>query len=183
MFRSVQRNMSKANGTLEYIEFIRGRKTPHGITHEKILNYTDQELEGDHEYIQWIFPLATSSMFNPDAPVINVKELQNYPEASAAILRSSEKLTKFWGIHSDPVDDRRLRLLNGHNGLRFSRFLQSMVYHGHANIADEVLQRVLSNVHKLSPSRGKGGKTLWEEKFLEAKEKMNELEENREESK
>ncbi len=164
--------LSGLNTTKEYIQFIRGGTTSHGMTFEEIMNYTDRDLEDDHAYIQWIFPLAAPSQFNPDAPVINIAELQNYPEAKEAMLRSYEKITKFWGLYSDPIDRKRLILLNGHNGLRFSRFLQSMVYHGHENLAEETLEKVKANLHILSPRKGRLGKTLWEELFIEAKEQI-----------
>jgi hypothetical protein len=162
--------------TIDYINFIQGGKTSHGVSFEEIMIYTDRQLEYDHQFIQWIFPLDTPSMFNADAPIINLQELSNFPAAKSAIVRSSDKLTTFWGINTDAVNRERIRLLDGHNGLRFSRYLQSMVYHKEDEIAEKVLRRVLNNLDILSPSLGKSGKTLWEELFLEAREKMRKLE-------
>jgi hypothetical protein len=167
---------SKAYSTMDYIHFIKGSgNTGHGKTFEEIMKYNDQQLEGDHQFIQWIFPLPTVSMFNSNCPVINVKELQKYPQAKEAVLGPYEKLTRFWGIFEDPIDARRITLLNGHNGLRFSRFLQSMVYHNQADLAESTLNRVKGNLSLLSPTMGRSGKTLWEELFLEAKETMRQI--------
>jgi hypothetical protein len=167
---------SKAYSTIDYIHFIEGSgKTGHGRSFDEIMKYSDQQLENDHQYIQWIFPLPAASMFNSTSPVIDVKELQKYPQAKEAILGSYEKLTKFWGIYENPVDAQRITLLNGHNGLRFSRFLQSMVYHNQADLAERTLDVVKANLSLLSPTLGRSGKTLWEELFLKAKETMRKI--------
>ncbi len=56
-----------------------------GYTLEYILGQSDSWLEQKHDYIQWLFPTAKSSCFNPKAPVISQKSadklIQKYGDA------------------------------------------------------------------------------------------------------
>jgi hypothetical protein len=80
-------------------------------------------LESIHDYIQWLFPLATRSNAQPGAPVLTSLEieairaderaLRNLHRASARMLGFYER-TRWWLSWSD------------HNHLRISRILQSL---------------------------------------------------------
>lgn len=46
----------------ELINFLKGSGTDvHGRTHQDILNFSDEQLETVHNYIQWIFPIREMS--------------------------------------------------------------------------------------------------------------------------
>ncbi len=175
--------------TQKYIQFMTGSApTSEGLFISDVLDkYTDRELEFDHAYIQWIFPLPEASRFNPDAPLIDVSELKkelqgngSSNENTVRILKENHeravlKMVQFWGI--DPFNAKRLACLNGHNGLRFSRFIQCMVYHGHQVQARSVLDNVLAIVNSTDPNQAKmlrpsmdraSGMTIWEERYLHA---------------
>ena len=162
--------------THQYIDFIEGKvAASSGSKIDRIFNYSDDALEQDHAYIQWLFPLPEPSRFNPDAPLINVAELQEamvrYPALQATMIQSAAKMNAFWGI--EPFDARKLKKLNGHNGLRFSRVLQSLVYHGLKETAQNMLHVVLDAMKtgkvSLQPTlNGKTGMTLWEVGFIHA---------------
>ena len=153
--------------TQSYINFLESERFL------QILNYTDRQLEEDHAFIQWIFPLDVPSAFNSNAPIINPYLLQDYPEVCQAILVSTEKMVSYWGFENKVVVDvEKLKLLRGHNGLRFSRMLQSLVYHGHDDLARVYLTEVLNYSKLISPSY-QNGITIWELCYNNAFDKMH----------
>lgn len=160
------------DGTSRYLAFLNGGKTAHGRTLQDILDYTDDQVEFDHQFIQWIFPLPETSAFNSDAPQIDIQKVLASELAHEKVLLAYEKMRNYWGI-GDTIDTKRMRLLNGHNGLRFSRALQSLVYHGHPQLAQGLLDKVLANRQGLRPSMYKGtAKTLWQHLLEQAKVKV-----------
>ncbi len=189
-----------ASATQTYIDFMSSsRRNAHGKTFQQILNYSEEEMEFDHEYIQWLFPLPEPSPYNPLAPVINVAELQVLltDQIKHNLELAANKMLDFWGI--EPWNPQKLPILNGHNALRFSRVLQSLVYHGYRTKAEEILQKALSvsiptssqkkarsissvissiagNTKPcLRPSRDRvSGLTYWETAYLTACERMEE---------
>ena len=182
------------SNTDDYVSFIEGTLVipPYKRNIEQILNYSEDELEEDHSYIQWLFPLHETSNFNPYAPLLDVSYLQQLlaqkPIIIETITKSAEKMMNFWGIK--PFDQDRLRMLNGHNGLRFSRVLQSLVFHGLQPLAKEMLEVVLDVLHKqqqfsifprdkklfLRPTYDRNSKlTLWEVNYQRACDLMQSI--------
>src|SRR6476661_4163152 len=45
---------------------------------EDIWRFSHEELEDVHDYIQWLFPLAERSAFNPGAPVLDEATIQRF---------------------------------------------------------------------------------------------------------
>ena len=37
----------------------------------EIWEWDDNELEAEHDYIQWLFPLREATIHNPNAPIVN----------------------------------------------------------------------------------------------------------------
>lgn len=155
--------------TTEYYDFLKSHR------YDEIMSYNEKELEDCHAFIQWIFPTTTPSAFNSEAPVINIVELRassDYNDAREKIIDSLELILKHWGIEYEDeglyiYDQTKFKLLNGHNGLRFSRVLQSLVYHEYTDLAQAILEFVLDNVSLLKPKR-QDGKTIWEIRLQEA---------------
>lgn len=178
--------------TQKYLQFMAGNiVNSEGFTVSTILNYNSLQLESDHAFIQWIFPLPEPSRFNPDAPLIDVKELKQSlqqketDETMRQVIENHERATmmmlQFWGIEP-AINPKRITCLNGHNGLRFSRFLQCLVYHGYREKAKSILDQILGIVNSsdgkeaklLKPSINRStGKTLWEECYLHACDMMD----------
>lgn len=160
--------------TTEYYNFLKSHR------YDEILSYDSNELEYYHDFIQWIFPTTTPSLFNSNAPVINIVELRSsphYEEARVKIIDSLKLILKHWGIELKEneliiYDETKFRLLNGHNGLRFSRVLQSLVYHEYTNLSQALLEFILNNVSLLKPKR-KNEKTIWEIRLQEAIDECN----------
>jgi hypothetical protein len=196
MSQSSKKRMKSVSMTESYLQFMTGEApSSEGQSIANILRYTSTELEADHAFIQWIFPLPEPSRFNPYAPVIDIAELKRALDQKGdpriqKVLENHDKATqlmlKFWGIvynpenHSIDCNMKKLICLNGHNGLRFSRFLQSLVYHGNRDKAERVLNAVLVKVNdgskKLKPSMDHSKRrTIWELCFNNACELMEQL--------
>ena len=47
-----------------------------GRTFAGMCSYDWHELEGVHDYIQWLFPLRLASNFNPDAPLLTDQDIE-----------------------------------------------------------------------------------------------------------
>jgi Opioid growth factor receptor (OGFr) conserved region len=67
----------------------------------EIQNWSDAELELAHDYIQWLFPLAERSGFNPNAPILNAYTINRF--RSDADLRrrlqtSLVRMLAFYGL-------------------------------------------------------------------------------------
>ncbi len=95
----------------DILEFYKGKKPNQvGMYFDDIMEMSNEELESDHHYIQWLFPLKEKSMAVPDAPVINDMELliiQSYWDGNKDndlarimlnFLNSFSKMMKFYGI-------------------------------------------------------------------------------------
>ena len=60
---------------MQVIEFYRGvRGNTNGHMLDDILSWSNDALEIEHDYVQWLFPSNVSSNFNCDAPVLTKEE-------------------------------------------------------------------------------------------------------------
>lgn len=173
-------NMSLSLNTDAYILFLSDQlSTGSGRLYSQILKSTTEQLENDHQFIQWLFPLQEASAYVSQSPIINLKQLQsaiqNDPTICQKMLASTIMMFKHWGLtihnsckESNPVviNLQNLKRLNGHDGLRFSRVLQSLVYHGFHDLATKTYHVVMNyangHIAILRPSRNQDGMTLWE---------------------
>jgi hypothetical protein len=77
-----------------------------------ILNWTDETLEYEHSFIQWLFPLPEFSMVNPNAPLINrdvFAAFHTTPELMARLKKSFIRMLGFYGFQlTDVVDEKGL---------------------------------------------------------------------------
>lgn len=84
------------------ISFLRGiGGNDSGYTLEQILAWSDEDLEMEHNYIQWLFPTDTPSKFNPDAPVLKKRDiliLRADPECQKNLLLGYERFLTFLGL-------------------------------------------------------------------------------------
>ncbi len=78
-----------------------------------IHNYTHQELEDHHDYIQWIFPNDTSSKYNSDAPLLTKedveiikKDVKNNGIIWNNIVKSLILMLDFWGYKITPFENK-----------------------------------------------------------------------------
>lgn len=115
--------------------------------YQNILSYSERQLEADHSFIQWLFPLTVQSMFNGNSPVINLKELresEDFQMMKDNMLTSLNLMLDHWGLSLDNneikvVNMKKMKYFYGHNALRLSRVIQSLIYHDHKDIASNLL--------------------------------------------
>jgi hypothetical protein len=119
-----------------------------------------QELEGVHNYIQWLFPLPEPSAAVPDSPVLTPQDIVEFREDAAlktALLQSFEIMLTFYGLELADVNGQ-LRVTPAasfparsqvwltpynHNFLRLTRILRCLDQLGcerHARALLEALQ-------------------------------------------
>ena len=59
-------NLSRAEIQTLALDFLKGKTKDHrGRDVQDYLDFTEQDLEFDHEWIQWAFPIDTASPHNP----------------------------------------------------------------------------------------------------------------------
>jgi hypothetical protein len=105
-------------------------------------NWSDDQLERTHDYIQWLFPLAEPSGFNLNAPILNAYTINRF--RSDADLRrrlqtSLVRMLAFYGLEmrttvplsvafaeSFPERAKNWLTRSNHNHLRITRILKSL---------------------------------------------------------
>lgn len=110
-----------------------------GRTLLQIVGKTDGWLESNHDFIQWLFPLAVKSGANPDAPLIDDNLLALFRGNARArdnMLLAFDRMLKFYGLQrngatiarGDNWDGRKDNWFTHptHNNLRITRMLKSM---------------------------------------------------------
>ncbi len=125
-------------------DFYRGTGTDvEGRTLAEIRAYSDAELEGVHDFIQWLFPLRERSGFNPDAPLLTAADIAEFradPTLGANLLRSLEVFLAFLGLRfeggkvaeaPDFAGRPQVWRSPNHNWLRITRVLTSLRLLGH----------------------------------------------------
>jgi hypothetical protein len=138
------------------------------IIHE-IWAWDFDELEYNHDYIQWLFPINEKSTFNPYAPVLNNEVIQSFRTDSRLrqnLLQSFNIMLKFYGLEGKIESDaeycasqryiitkaqnykiRAQEWINfgNHNYLRITRILKCLMILGcesHARAFYQCLQQI-----------------------------------------
>lgn len=130
---------------MKIVEFYRGNCPNNlGESLEDIMKFDHGEMEGNHDFIQYIFPTNEASMFNYDAPVLTKEEADIFcesPELKAKVVLSFIKFLDFLDMRLvsenpveiaaiEPTEIRPQPLLwmyeFNHNFLRVTRCLKSM---------------------------------------------------------
>ena len=123
-----------------------------GRTVDDVLAFTTDELEDVHDYIQWLFPLDTRSMFNTTAPVLAPwcgAAFRDDDARVARLHRALDVMLAFYGftregdaIARSPEHERRVRAWvtpGNHNFLRLTRILRSLTLLGETGRATRFL--------------------------------------------
>ena len=106
---------------------------------DDIWQFSNAELENNHDYIQWLFPLTERSAFNPNAPVLDAATIERF-RANESLRRNLERslhvMLAFYGLAL--TGDRIVRaasfaersanwlMPSNHNFLRLTRLLKSL---------------------------------------------------------
>jgi hypothetical protein len=128
-------------GSSQLLEFYRGAgRDREGRLLKEMWDWSDNELEGRHDYIQWMFPLKEASRFNPDAPLLTEEDIAAFWEdkqIQAHLQRSFERILAFLGLFlaedgkvgEGPNFARRVPdvwSFPNHNWLRITRIISSL---------------------------------------------------------
>lgn len=121
------------------VDFYRGTTAnTDGVSLNEIWEWTDEQLEDIHTYIQWLFPSTRSSDYNPDAPVLNRKTIEAFhkdPILKKNLLHSFNRMLTFYGLQWNEANETIIRASNctsrefiwltaeNHNFLRMTRIL------------------------------------------------------------
>ena len=125
------------------VTFYRGGRDHCGRTLSDIHAFDVYELEFNHDYIQWLFPLPEPSGANPEAPVLSARDIAAFNDEDSlqqALLQSFRVMLAFYGLdmrldgssigieRRADFDERRHQWLTrgNHNFLRISRVLRSL---------------------------------------------------------
>ena len=107
-----------------------------------IQGWSDELLESNHDFIQWMFPLLEASSVHPEAPILDqetICEFKGRPELQQNLRASFLRMLAFYGfeLNADPEPQVRRRpdfadLSSGwlwpgnHNHLRITRIIKSL---------------------------------------------------------
>lgn len=124
-----------AKEQIDLIRFFRNEQPDgKGRYHKDILQFNHEQIEYNHDFIQWILPTIDKSRFHPDAPTIdkNFKErFQNDNLAKSNYCKSCQLYLHYIGFHCNTKEIQclstgRLYELPFHNQLRITRMLNSL---------------------------------------------------------
>lgn len=166
-------------GINEYIRFIHGDsidsiigKDEKGTTINDILNYDNDKLESCHYFIQWIFPTNRISNFSNKCPILSksdINDLRNSDIVINILSLFKDKMFEYWGIY--PVNYEKMKLLNGHNGLRLSRAIECLnMFNINISYIVPILIRGIEN--KILEPKYEKGYPIW---FIRYNESLNNL--------
>lgn len=126
---------------------------------DEILHWDYSRLEGVHDFIQWLFPLAEQSAFNRSAPLLtpsDIKAFRDSEELRANLTRAFDVMLGFYGFQrqgmviekSADYEDRAANWVRyaNHNFLRITRILKSLCSLGLRELAEAFL-RALGKVY------------------------------------
>ena len=130
---------------------------------EEVWRFSHEELEAVHDYIQWLFPLAERSAFNPGAPLLDDETVARFREDAALrdnLERSLRVMLDFYGlaiagkeILRVPNFGARSRVWltpHNHNFLRLTRIMKSLSLLGLRDRAAQLLV-CLEGIDRLRP--------------------------------
>ncbi|MGV3577503.1 opioid growth factor receptor-related protein [Brevundimonas sp.] len=106
------------------VDFLKGAGTDGaGRTVFEVVAMSDQDVEQNHDFIQWLFPLAELSGANRRAPVLSpadVKEIHASGLAQIALAAATDRMAHFYIRHGHWLVD------HDHNHLRITRIIKSL---------------------------------------------------------
>jgi Opioid growth factor receptor (OGFr) conserved region len=123
----------------QLLEFYQGRGLDsEGRTLAQVWDFSDEEMEDHHDFIQWLFPLREPSQHNPNAPLLTEADIAAFradPTLGTQLLRSFDRFLEFVGLvrHASRIEPgltftqkREVWLIPNHNWLRLTRVLHCL---------------------------------------------------------
>lgn len=110
-----------------------------------IWKFSDQQIEGTHDFIQWVFPLAEASAAVPGMPVLEPAEIDLIHKSSPATMNLEKSAQWFLGFLARSKDWLRP---HDHNHLRITRMIKSQRLLLGELAAESTRERVLQMAKK-----------------------------------
>lgn len=132
------------------LDFLKGAgKDKHGRTIEEIWNYTDEQIESVHNYIQWLFPLREMSENVMGAPYLEdeevIKSIQGDLDIQENFVKSLMRMQNFYRDNDFWLQP------NDHNHLRITRILKSTALLSSKENAKEFYDFIMRRVREFQP--------------------------------
>jgi len=126
------------------LDFYRGAPLPNGVCLVDVWDWSFDQLEDAHDYIQWVFPLDRPSAVNPGAPLVTEETARAFAWDDVLrdrLQRSLATMLKFYGLERLVLPDDKLVVIravtfserrgvwiwpNNHNHLRLTRIIRSL---------------------------------------------------------
>ena len=134
----------------QLVDFLKNTgKDKHGRTHQDILNFSDEQLESVHNYIQWIFPIREMSENVMGSPYLeNEEEIELLRKDHHVQENMIKALVRMEDFYRD--NDFWLQP-NDHNHLRITRIIKSIKLLNSPDNAKEFYEFILDRVNKFKP--------------------------------
>ncbi|KAF7450031.1 Opioid growth factor receptor region [Pyrenophora tritici-repentis] len=113
-----------------------------GRTQAEILQWSDDQLESSHNYIQMLFPLPEGSPYNSAAPIIDLDVMQAFrsrPELRQQLRLSFERMLKFYGFRVIDKSDYEIKQTPHEFRHQFSHEF----HHGFRNWSDAEIHQII----------------------------------------
>ena len=126
------------------LRFLEGRGTDgFGRRVEEILSFDDGDLERNHDFIQWLFPLPERSQAQPQPPILTAEEIAAIRGNSVARANLDRVVSMMAGFYRR--NDHWLRP-HDHNHLRITRIIRSLALLHSREAAERLLSMIDARV-------------------------------------
>ena len=149
------RENSVRNKLVDLTGFFRNEEADNlGRYHKDILLFTNEEIEYEHNFIQWIFPTIEKSRFNSDAPTLEEnfgERFQKDELAKSNYCKSCQLYLNYIGFHCEQgriecIRPGRIYELPSHNYLRITRMLNSLNQVGNNTCSVNLYQALMKEI-------------------------------------
>ena len=126
-----------------------------------ILQFSEEQIEYNHDFIQWIFPTIEKSRFNSDAPTLEENFSERFQKdelAKSNYCKSCQLYLNYIGFRCEQgkiesIKPGRIYELPSHNYLRITRMLNSLNQVGNntcsANLYQALMKEVRADSNKI----------------------------------
>ncbi|MGX2955532.1 opioid growth factor receptor-related protein [Ursidibacter arcticus] len=143
----------------QILDFLEHKGTDHkGRMLQDIWAFDIFNLENNHDFIQWIFPLDTPTKSNRFAPIltgIDCEQIKRSEIAQHSLQKSLDVMLSFWGLKleneqvivAEDLDPKKINHFwirrTNHNQLRITRAIRSLAMLGQLELARQLQQGIL----------------------------------------
>jgi hypothetical protein len=142
------------------VSFLDGSGTDHsGRYIEQVLEMEDSELEDNHDYIQWLFPLIESSNTVPNSPTLtneDISLIKNNPISQDSLNMAIERMEQFY------LNNNHWLTEYDHNHYRITRILKSLNLLLDNERAEIFLSKIMDKVNKAEGKVNEESILIWE---------------------